>query len=180
MGKTFAGAFGYADDIVILAQTIFSLQYMYKQCRDFCDKYDIKLNPDKSNMFAYNSNGCGVHLDDVYIQCGEMEKHLVNLIGPGVGNNDMKCKLSEIFVHANHIVNIFGKATYKVKYQLFKTYCLPLYGSVRWDYSHPSIEKLYITWRKCIRKLIDVPYNTHFTLLHFICNDIPVDIQMHR
>ena len=109
-----------------------------------------------------------------------MEKYLGNLIGPKAEDNDMRSKINEVFVNTNHILNVFGKASYRVKYQLFKSYCLPLYGSVLWDYSHPSIEKLYLAWRKCIRRLINVPYNTHSGLLSFICNDLPIDIQMHK
>ena len=180
VGTTFMGEFGYADDIVLLAPTLYALHHLYHKCKDYCDKYDIKLNPDKSNLLAYNSNVSGIYLDSVYIQCSAMEKHLGNLIGPNAGDKNMKCKLNEIYVHTNHIHNVFGKASYRVKYQLFKSYCLPLYGSVLWDYSHPSIEKLYLTWRKCVRKLINVPYNTHSALLPAICNDVPVDVQMHK
>ena len=180
MGTTFAGAFGYADDIVLLAPTLYSLHHLYQTCKDFCHRYDIKLNPDKSNFLSYNNNISGIHLDGVYIQCRDMEKYLGNLIGPRAGDKDMKCKIKEIFVNTNHISHVFAKASYRVKYHLFKSYCLPLYGSVLWDYSHPCIEKLYLAWRKCVRRLINVPYNTHCALLSFICNDLPVDIQMHK
>ena len=85
-----------------------------------------------------------------------------------------------MFVYTNHIISLFGKASYKVKYQLFKTYCMPLYGSVLWDYSQSSIEQLFVTWRKCVRKLINVPYNTHSAFLPLICNDLPFDCQTHK
>ena len=57
---------------------------------------------------------------------------------------------------------------------------MPLYGSVLWDYSQSSIEQLFVAWRKCVRKLINIPYNTHSAFLPLICNDLPVDCQMHK
>ena len=37
----------------------------------------------------------------------------------------------------------------------------------------------YTTWRKCIRRLLGLPYRTYNNLLHLICNDIPVDGQLY-
>ena len=56
---------------------------------------------------------------------------------------------------------------------------MSLYGSVLWDFSSKHVEMFYTTWRKCIRRLLGLPYRTHNNLLHLICNDIPVDGQLH-
>ena len=53
------------------------------------------------------------------------------------------------------------------------------YGSVLWDFSSKHVEMFYTTWRKCIRRLLGLPYRTHTDLLHLICNDILVDGQLH-
>ena len=83
-------------------------------------------------------------------------------------------------MHTNHIISLFGKASYKVKYQLSKTYCMPQYGSVLWDYSHSSAKQLSLAWRKCVHKLINIPYNTHSAFIPLICNDLPIDCQMYK
>ena len=42
------------------------------------------------------------------------------------------------------------------------------------------IEKLFVCWRKCIRRLLSVPYNTHSVLLPIICSDLPIECQLHK
>ena len=56
----------------------------------------------------------------------------------------------------------YFKNTYTdTKYELFKVYCMPLYGSVLWDFSSRYINSFYTTWRKCIRRLFGLPARTH-------------------
>ena len=63
-------------------------------------------------------------------------------------------------------------------YRLFKTYCMPLYGTQLFDLSDPSMSKLYTEWRKSIRYLLHLPYQTHCSLLPLICNDTSVQCQL--
>ncbi len=57
---------------------------------------------------------------------------------------------------------------------------MPLYGSQLWDYSHASINIFYVTWRKAIRKLLGLPFDTHSSMLHYICDDAPVNHQLFK
>ena len=57
---------------------------------------------------------------------------------------------------------------------------MPLYGSVLWDYSLKGVDSFFVTWRKCIRCLLNLPYNTHSHLLPLICNDLLVECQLHK
>ena len=83
-------------------------------------------------------------------------------------------------INTNHLVSTFRNASYGIKYKLFKTFAMPLYGCVLWDYSAVYIEKLFLCWRKCIRRLLSVPYNTHSVLLPIICSDLPIECQLHK
>ena len=77
-------------------------------------------------------------------------------------------------------MSVFMNASPQVKYQLFTTYCMPLYGCVFWDYSCKSVESFFVTWQKCIRRLLSLPYNTHCNLLPLISNDLPVECQLYK
>lgn len=57
---------------------------------------------------------------------------------------------------------------------------MPLYGSQLWDLSHQNVEIFFTAWRKCIRRLWGIPYRTHCRLLHHICDDRPVDVQLYK
>ena len=79
----------------------------------------------------------------------------------------------------NGILNYFNSANVTVKYKLFKSFCMPLYGSVLLDLSSNDILKFYSTWRiECLRRLFNLPYKTHSRYLPLLCNDLPVDLQL--
>ncbi len=75
----------------------------------------------------------------------------------------------------SHVKSTF----YETKYELFKVFCMSVYGSILWDYSSPRVGRFYTTWRKCIRQLFGLPYRAHNWLLHLIFNYISVDRQLH-
>ena len=56
---------------------------------------------------------------------------------------------------------------------------MPLYGSQLWDYDSNFVNEFFVTWRKCLRKLLNLPYTTHCNLLPGICNDFPVEVQLY-
>ena len=40
--------------------------------------------------------------------------------------------------------------------------------------------RFYVAWCKGCRHLLDVPYKTHLDLVHLMCDDEDVDVQLHR
>ena len=180
VGNICAGVFGYADDIILLSPSVHSLNSMYKVCKEFGLKYDIIFNPQKSKVMVFGKDIEGLCIDNNYVKCSQNEKHVGHLIGPQLSNKDITCKSNELMMNTNHIMSVFGNASLEVKYQLFKSFCMPLYGSVLWDYSRSGVDSFFVTWRKCIRRLLNIPYNTHNHLLPLICNDLPVECQLYK
>ena len=45
--RTYAGAFGYADDVALLAPSLSGLKRMLKICKDYTEEYNILFNPTK-------------------------------------------------------------------------------------------------------------------------------------
>ena len=70
------------------------------------------------------------------------------------------------------------KGVQYIKYQLFKTFCMLLYGSVLWDFSNADLTLLYSRWQACVKKLLKISPLCHGNLLHWNVNDIPVDMQL--
>lgn len=54
------------------------------------------------------------------------------------------------------------------------------YGSQLWDYSSKNCHKFYTAWRKSIRLLLNLDPQTHCHLLHYICSDDPIEVQLHK
>ena len=74
----------------------------------------------------------------------------------------------------------FNHCKFDVRYELFKTFAMPLYGSILWNYTSTGIKRFYTAWRKCVRRVLGVPYTTHCNLLHYICADDDVVTQLSR
>ena len=83
-------------------------------------------------------------------------------------------------MNVNSILALFGNAYTQVKYRLFKSYCMALYGCVLWVFSSPGFTRFCTTWRKSIRRLFQLSYMTHSKYLPLICQDIPFRLQLFR
>ena len=60
-----------------------------------------------------------------------------------------------------------------IKTQLLNNFCSSLYGSVVWNLNHVCIAEVCVAWRKGVRRVWDLPADTHFELLPVICDSIP-------
>ena len=50
----FAGAFAYADDIVLLAPSLSALRLMLSHCEDFADSHGLTFNPSKTQFIEFS------------------------------------------------------------------------------------------------------------------------------
>ena len=57
---------------------------------------------------------------------------------------------------------------------------MPLYGAQLLKLSTQNVDHLHVTWRKCIRKIFNVPPRTHSWLLHLLCLDYSFPIQLFK
>ena len=94
--------------------------------------------------------------------------------------DNIQKNINDFISNVNTIICHFHMTNTEVKYKLLKSYCMPLYGCCLWDFSGQDVNKFYVTWRKCIRRLLNVPYNTHCKLLYPVVSDIPVEMQLHK
>ena len=56
VGPVYAGAFGYADGVALVAPSLYSLKCMIGTCEEFAKKHQITLNPTKSKLLCFNAN----------------------------------------------------------------------------------------------------------------------------
>ena len=56
VGPVYAGAFGYADDVALVAPSLYSLRCMIATCEEFANEYQIDFNPTKSKLICFNAN----------------------------------------------------------------------------------------------------------------------------
>ena len=184
MGHTFMGAFGYADDIILLAPSKSSLTNMLQIAKKYANTHDILFNAAKSKYLTFGkTNDCQdqhIIMDDIQIKCRSWEIHLGNDLDSQNSDKYINNAISNLFVTFNSIIYNFHSARADLKYFLFKTYCMSVYGSQLWNYDSRYIAKFYVAWRKCCRRLLGLPYKTHSNLVHLICNNVDIDVQLHR
>jgi len=68
----------------------------------------------------------------------------------------------------------FGNLSLVLKLRLIKLFCCSLYCSVLWDLDHSCIDALYCTWRKGLRRVWNIPYQTHCNILPLLSNVLPI------
>jgi len=181
----FVGALAYADDIVLLSPSRYALQCMLKICEDFSTRFKITFNQSKSKLLLYPF-GCdpmtnvNVTFQGKCLDIVHTEKHLGNLIGTEAEYKNILSCSSEVIGRVSVITKQFGKVPPDVSYYLFKCYCMSVYGCPLWDFSKDNVDTFFVTWRKCIRKLMHLPYRAHCILLPFICEDKPIEYQLHN
>ena len=87
---------------------------------------------------------------------------------------DLKNIIRDIKVRSNSVRCNFSCLDAYSRCTLFKSQCLNLYGCQLWDLSDKSIKTIELTWRKCSRSVLRLPYTTHNYLIPYLVesNDI--------
>ena len=182
IGNIFFGCLGYADDCTLLAPSITSTNLMLTIVSEYGKEYNVKFNASKTQLVLYGSKeyNDNIVFQGTILHQADGANHLGNCLGDNYNEDMIDKTISSFLVNFNYIMSCFNFCAYDVKYCLFKTYCMSLYGSVLWDMSGKYIEKFFVVWRKCMRKLLNLDYKSRSKYLPFIVNDIPVDAQLHR
>ena len=151
-------------------------------CEQFSKEFSIQFNATKSRHLFFGSKRKDTYaqfqMQGSTIPKVNSEKHLGNFIGQDNLRKSIERSITELYVNTNMLMTKFAKCSITIKYKLFKSYCMSVYGSQLWDFSSKLCDKLYTAWRKCIRRLLGLPYNTHSRFLHIMCNDINVEQQL--
>lgn len=74
----------------------------------------------------------------------------------------------------------FGHCAPDLRYRLYKTFCMSVYGSNLWDFDSKYVSDFFCAWRKCVRRVWGLPYTTHCNLLPAIAMDFPVEFQIYK
>jgi len=57
---------------------------------------------------------------------------------------------------------------------MFKLYCTSIYGAELWSLESANIETFCVAWRKALRRLLQLPYNSHSYFLPSLSDTLPV------
>jgi hypothetical protein len=184
IGRMFLGALAYADDIVLLAPTPRAMRSMLAVCDDFASKFQIVFNAKKSKClyFAPHAKQCRSQgplplfsVGGQLVEYVDEWPHLGHIISSNFDDKtEILSKRGKLCGQINNVLCYFARRDPITKLRLMKSYCTSFYGSVLWDLAHPSVEDVCIVWRKGLRRVWDLPHNSHSVLLPPLCTMLPL------
>ena len=187
----FYGAWGYADDIALLAPSREALQRMVNICQSFFMDHGIQIsiNPDinktktKVIKFGVHDQEClPIYLGDRPLPYVEQWEHLGVLICSDESSaHDLNLKKQAFIGKVHGLQQELGKQDPAVFIKLVKIYLLHLYGSSLWDIFSDASIPLWTEWHKLIKSMFHLPFATHRYLLRDLVDcDHPKALIMKR
>ena len=155
----------YADDMVLLAPSVRSLQRLLDVCSAFALNSDIIYNTKKSVcMIVWPKKARFVFSPSFYLFREKLD--FVNdflYLGHNISNDlsddaDIKRLIRNLYATGNMIIRKFNACDESVKISLFKTYCYSLYCCSLWsNYRAATWRKLKVCHNDIFRNLLGVP-----------------------
>lgn len=178
VGHKYAGCLTYADDVTLLAPTYKGLMEMLKTCEQFSEEFDVLYNSQKSHVILFDPHR-RVHtrpvvtLNSNVINYIDSALHLGNFIGRNAHKLNTQKIIHELYIRTNTLLSHYSHCSSDTLRHIFVSYCTSFYGSSLWNLN--NIEQLCIAYRKCVRKLFNLPYRTHSVLIQYILQqpDLP-------
>ena len=138
IGHEYLGSLCSADDLALLAPTVFSLRRMLKICEEFSVEYDIIFNAKKTVCILFSGrhgsrtppvmslNGTVLHWKDTI-------KHLGNFMSNDLSEDEeIRYKQCDFIGRVNSVCANFKSAPRDVVSKIFTAQCCHLYGCQAW------------------------------------------------
>lgn len=186
IGNVYMGALCYADDIVLLCPTTKGLQAMLDICNEFAEEYGLAFNPNKTACLAFGkvpstALGDKIKLNGETLSWTDSFKHLGNIISSDMREDlDVQYKRGNFYQSVNGLCAKFKGILFNcdIAARLFQTYCCSFYGSQTWNMSNTIVDSIYTSWNKAVRRIFNLPFDTHRYLLPYVSQSEPIRYQL--
>ena len=126
VGSTYAEAFGYADDIALIAPSLSSLKQVMKICENFAKSHNIIFNSSKTKLLCYNKDPQTVirpiYLNGEQVSVVEHEKHLGNFLTTNIDDRNIISNVCDLYQMSNLLISDFRVCDCIALDSLFNTY----------------------------------------------------------
>ncbi len=177
----FSGALGYADDLVILAPSLYALRSMISICEKYAKDYDILYNAKKSKLICFNVENpktITITLCNKPVEIVDNVIYLGNFIGVDVCNRNVESIVQNFWYKHNCMKGSFNMVNSQTLNRLHSTYCLNFYGSELFNYNCNYVNKVYVAWRKAVRQVYRIDNRTHNYIVYGLSDNI--EVKLHR
>jgi hypothetical protein len=101
--------------------------------------------------------------------------HLGHIITSSFSNIDDVTYRRNCLVGQSNNILCFFKLDMLVRLNLFKSYCSSMYGcELRALNNNDNVDLFCVAWRKALRRVLNLPYNTHSRLLPILADTFPI------
>ena len=179
VGMTYAGAFGYADDIALVAPSIYCLKEMVNVCEQFAHEYHISFNPSKSKLMSFNLSrplGTPIYLNGQKVEVVDHDSHLGNYVATDLRDINITKHVCDLYQRSNNVISDFNVCDSVTLDALPQTYCMHMYGCELWNLNCTYVSKFITAWRKIKRRIWNLPYTTHNNIVYNLSSDIRLQL----
>ena len=154
-------------------------------CDSYASDYSISFNASKSKCLVVLPNSrrslrdyvtnCIFSVGGKPIEYVDSFSHLGHIITSNLSDTaDITNRRNTFVGQVNSVLCFFNNLNSSIKYKLFQSYCMSVYGCELWSLSNDKINDLCIAWRKSLRRVWGLPYNTHCYILPLLSQCLPL------
>ena len=169
----FMGAFGYCDDLALLAPSRPAMQLMLQACESFGTKNNLifSTDPDPVKSKTTCVYFCGkkkldkpapLSLYGRELPWVSSATHIGHLLSEeGTMDKDIREKKATFISRSTEVRETFSFAHPEEVLHAVKTYCCDHYGSMLWDLEGDLANQYFNTWGTCVKLAWDLPRAMH-------------------
>ena len=166
IGKHYYGALSYADDLTLSVPSIAGLRKMLEICGEYGEEFSVDYNPTKTVCMAFSRRKVdvkpNVQLCGITLKWVDNVKHLGNHLEYNLRETkEVTMKKSDLIQRVNTLLVTLGRSTDTIISKVFTSKCAHFYGAQAWNFKDKAIEYFQTAWNRCIRRLFNLPYETH-------------------
>ena len=148
VGTSYAGSFGYTDDIALVAPSMQCLKKMVTLCESYAKSHSITF---KSKLLCYNVDETGVlppiYLNGAMIPVVDSDKHLGNYISTNIPDRHIIDIIYDLYQQRNRVISDFRVCDSSTLDSLHRTFCMHMYVSELWDLNCNYVKDFKMAWR---------------------------------
>ena len=157
---------------------------MLRTCDSFADEFRVQFNAKKSqHLIACKNKDLRLNVCTLYLNGSAIEKvNTAILLGTCIGDNcelrsiDKAC--GDMIFRTNVLISKFSYCSSNVLSRLFDSYCSSYYACPLWNLEHACLNKLLVSWKKCMKRIWRVSQRTRSDLIPFIISKPFLDVQL--
>lgn len=183
MSNKYVGALSFADDITLLCPTYSGLCKMVNICEVYAADFHIKFNGKKSKLLIFKGINCnvsnkGITVGNDYVLPSETATHLGHKISVVDKDSIVNGAKADFWCSFNIFLANFGHLYSFIKNKLFVQYCCYFYGAPLWNLYGEGVNSLCVAWRKALRNLWGVHWQTHCNLITGLSQQLPLQLSL--